>query len=173
MMKPEISTIPEFYQGYVQSLPENSLSELLQHTLDRFDQLLAGLDEKQGDLKYEENKWTIKQVIQHLIDGERIFNYRSLRFSRGDQTDLPGFDQDAYVEILDGSNRKLSDLVTEFNNVRKSTQDFYESLSEEELARTGTANGYPFSVNSIGYITVGHLNHHLNIIEDRYLVIND
>ena len=170
-MRPKLSEIPDFYRPYIESLPDEPLMLLLQNTLDRFNKLFSKLDEEQGEFRYEKGKWSIKEVLQHLIDGERVFTYRALRFSRNDPTDLPGFDQDDYVIASKSDSRKLSKMVDEFNTLRRSSVDFYESLDLKQLLRKGTANGYEFSVNSIGYITVGHLNHHLKILEERYLVI--
>ncbi len=168
-MKPDLKQIPSFYRPYIEALEDKDLMGLLSESLVRFDDLTSGIAEGEGDFRYDHGKWTIKQVVQHLIDGERVFTYRALRFARGDKTDLPGFDQDDYAANCEADRRTLSGLIAEFKNLRKTTIDFFQSLSDEQLRFIGTANQYEFSVNSIGYITVGHLVHHLNILEERYL----
>ncbi len=173
-MKPSNEEIPEFYRGYVNTLSQKELYELLKETLDRITQLLESFPESAKDLKYGEGKWSVAEVIQHIIDSERVFTYRALRFSRNDSTDLPGFDQNDYVVQSEADSRDLDTLISELKTLRKSTIDFYQSLQVKQRSRTGTANGMPVSVEVIGYITAGHMNHHANILEERYLpVLND
>ncbi len=169
MIKPELNTVPEFYRPYIKQLPDISLSDLLTSGLDRFNEILTGVDDDMGLYRYQNDKWSIKEVIQHLIDSERIFAYRILRFAREDTTDLPGFDQDIYVSNSDADNRTMKHLVSELNTVRKSSCDLILGLSHDQLQNIGTANGYEFSANVIAFILAGHLIHHLNILQDRYL----
>ena len=173
-MKPDLELIPTFYRPYVQALEDKNLMILLDESLQRMEGILSKVKEENGDFFYDDGKWTIKQVLQHLIDTERVFIYRAMRFARGDKTDLPGFDQDEYVVNCEAEKRTISELWQEFSHLRQSTIDFYSSLSFDQLNQVGTANKFEFSVNAIGYITVGHLVHHLNILEERYLPhIND
>jgi uncharacterized damage-inducible protein DinB len=111
--------------------------------------------------------WTIKQVISHLIDGERIFAYRLLRIARGDTTPLPGFDENEYAKTARTDQLKLGDLVNEFETVREATLSLLHNLPEEAWTRTGTANGFAVSARALAWIMVGHVNHHIVIIRKR------
>jgi hypothetical protein len=121
------------------------------------------------DYRYAEGKWTIKEIIQHLIDCERIFSYRALRFSRNDKTPLPGFDEDSYNENTAGNLRSLQDLLTELAVVRQSTLSLFKSFSQEQLLRIGNASDKEISVRAIGFIILGHQKHHQHIFQQRYL----
>ena len=168
-MKPKEKDLPEFYRNYVRILPDQPIVYLLDSTINQFLETIGQFDEDRGDYAYASGKWTVKEVLQHLIDSERIFTYRALRFSRGDQTDLPGFDQAKYIDTLNCSKRSLPELVDELRHVRVSTRDFYLSLTNNQLRETGTANGFPFTVNAIAYITAGHMAHHTAVLTEKYL----
>jgi hypothetical protein len=168
-MKPTTEETPEFYRPYINALAEGELISTLEHSLEELMRTLSGLDESKGALKYAEDKWTIKELIVHLLDSERVFAYRALRFSRNDKTDLPGFEQNDYVPNSEANRQSLGDLLDHFRRLRASNIDLFSSFSEDQLSRTGTANGYPISVNTIGYILAGHQMHHLKIIRERYL----
>ena len=170
MLRPDIEKIPLFYKGYVEGIPENK--ELLPSLIDSRDEFVSLLDEipeEKGDYAYASDKWTIKEMISHICDAERIFSYRALRFGRGDMTDLPGFEQDDYVVNSRANERSIAVHRTEFINVRNATIDLFSSFCERELVRFGSANGLRVDVNSIGYITIGHLYHHIEILKSRYL----
>jgi len=128
------------------------------------------MTEEQSNFTYAEGKWTPKQVLQHMIDTERILSQRSLRFARKDMTQLPGFDQDHYVAVADVSHRSIQDLWDEFHAVRTATLFLYKGLNESELKREGFANGLVLSVENQGFIIAGHALHHTQIIKERYLV---
>lgn len=117
---------------------------------------------------YAPGKWTVKQVLQHITDTERIFAYRALRFARKDQTPLSGFKENDYAVVARVDHREWLDLVEEFQMVRVTTEHLFRSLSEEEMFRSGTANESPFTVLSIGYIILGHAIHHRRVLEERY-----
>jgi uncharacterized damage-inducible protein DinB len=119
--------------------------------------------------RYAENKWTIKEVITHLIDMERIYSYRMLRFARNDQTISPGFNADNYVLYSDANEREISDLLTEFEAVRNATILLLNGLTTEALARSGNINGHPVTVRALAYHIAGHELHHIDIIKERYL----
>jgi hypothetical protein len=163
-----IDEIPEFYRGYVQSLGDGDLVPLLLKTGDDLISFGRSLTEAQGDYRYAKEKWSIKEVIQHLIDTERIMAYRALRFARNDQTPLSGFEQNDYVPESHADLRKVHNLMTEFTNVRASTVDLFSSFTSEMKKRRGVANSVTLSAEAIGYIISGHCNHHLNIIYERY-----
>jgi uncharacterized damage-inducible protein DinB len=122
------------------------------------------------DYQYSEGKWTIKEIIQHLIDSERVFSYRALRISRNDNTPLPGFDENYYVANSNGKERSLQSLLTEMAVVRQSTLSLFNSFSEEQLTKIGIASNREVSVRAIGFIIIGHQKHHQKIFEERYLI---
>ena len=124
------------------------------------------------DLKrsYAEGKWTVAQVLQHILDTERIFQYRALSIARKDKTALPGFEQDEYVPVSRAQNRKLSDFIKEFTTVRNSGIALFESFDEAMLKEIGNANGAPLSPRAAGFITAGHQKHHLILFKTHYLL---
>lgn len=170
MPMPDIEKLPLFYKGYVEGIPEEK--ELLPLLIDSRDEFVALMDEipiAKGNYAYAPEKWTVKEVIGHICDAERVFSYRALRFGRGDMTDLPGFEQDDYVVNSRANERPLADHRTEFTNVRNATIDLYNGFSEKDFERFGSASGLRVDVNSIGYIIIGHLYHHMSILKSRYL----
>lgn len=132
-------------------------------------ELYQNLTSFQENFAYAEGKWTLKELLQHLIDAERIFAYRALRFARKDKTELAGWDEELYAQHYFSAERTLQSLTDEFDSVRKSSGLFFENLNSEQLSETGVANGNEISVETLGKLIVGHNIHHLNIIHDRYL----
>jgi hypothetical protein len=126
--------------------------------------------EEKGDFAYAEGKWTIKEVISHLIDGERMFAYRVLRISRGDETPIEGFEQDGYIENSNANNRSFAELLTEFELSRRANMLMLNNLSPEASQRIGTASEKTVSVRALAYIMAGHIEHHVRILNERYLV---
>ncbi|MBL3657831.1 DinB family protein [Fulvivirga sediminis] len=169
MPKPTLDLVPEFYQGYIKGIEEEELiPALINHgniTLD----LLKSIPEVSAGYCYQPGKWSIKQVVAHMIDTERIFAYRSLAIARNDKTPLPGFEENDYAEEANVENRKLYRIIEEYNNVRASTIDLFSSFSETMLHRENMCNGNLMSVNTIGYIIVGHEAHHRAVLLERYL----
>ncbi|MDP2061275.1 MAG: DinB family protein, partial [Flavobacteriaceae bacterium] len=135
-----------------------------------FVDLIDSLSDEQLNFAYAENKWTIKEVIVHLIDAERIFSYRALRFARNDKTDLSGFEENDYVPFSEANKRSKGDLITEFKAVRNSTISLFQSFSDEMLLRVGTIGGNAMSVRALGFIILGHQKHHINVVNERYLI---
>ena len=131
-------------------------------------QMFAGRSERDGNFRYAADKWTVKEVLGHLSDSERIFVYRALRIARGDQTPLSGFEQDDYVRSGGFNERPLASLVEEFANVRSASLGLFRSLSPEAWLRRGTANKNEVSVRALAFITAGHELHHRQILEERY-----
>jgi len=159
-----------FYGSYIAQVSEEfNLLEELEISLHRFIKFVQDIPMDKFDYRYSGGKWTIKDIIQHIIDTERIFVYRALRFARNDKSELPGFEQNDYVEEANGSQRSIMELLTEFSALRYSTILLYKSFKEEELLRIGTASDSPMSVRAIGFIIIGHQNHHQKIFVDRYL----
>lgn len=163
------SNVPSFYRGYIELVKEGKLVPLLVSSRDHFIALCEDLSEQQGNYKYAPDKWSIKDIILHLIDSERIFVYRALRFARNDQTELSGYEHNDYVSEAKADTRTINDLLVEFSNVRASTIDMFSSFDEDIQARKGTSNGVEMTVETIGYIISGHTMHHMNIIKERYL----
>lgn len=170
MAKPALSSIPEFYHKYVKLVEEDSASSALEKNSETLRSFLQAIPEEKWDFRYAEGKWSIKELVQHMIDTERIFSYRALCIARGEKQSLPGFDENLYAANSQGDRRSKTELVTEFSAVRTATKLLFASFTEEQLSSTGQANNNPISVNGIGFITVGHVLHHLNILRERYLV---
>jgi hypothetical protein len=130
--------------------------------------LLTGIAEGRGDYRYAPNKWSIKEIVGHLSDTERIFAYRALRIGRGDTTPLPSFDDQAYVAEVRAGDRTLADLAAEWGDVRRATIALFGNLPAEAWQRRGTASDHPISVRALAYIVAGHVRHHLQVLEERY-----
>jgi len=163
-------TVAPFYQRYVNNVPDDG--NLLIHLEDIFsetEELIQPLSEEKMNFSYAPGKWTIKDILVHLADCERIFVYRALRFSRGDETALPGFEESLFAEYARAGDREKEDILREFSLVREASIAFVESLSDDALNRKGTANGYLVSVRLLVNLLYGHHKHHLNILRERYL----
>ena len=160
-----------FYQPYLDVIPlgDSDLNELLKTSLDACNSLFKGLDPKKEDYRYAEGKWSIKELLQHIMDTERIFAYRALRFGRKDSTELPGFDENLYAENCELTDRSLASMLEEFNWIRKSNILMFASMNEKILKRMGQIDGNQISVRALGFIICGHLLHHLKVVEERYL----
>ena len=147
-----------------------NIIERLRGTPARIDWITAGLGE--AELTFvPEGKWSIKEILQHVIDAERVFAYRSLTFARKDNNTLPSFDEKDYAANSNGNNRAWHELVEEFKALRKSTELLFNSFTKENLNAIGKASDYTITVLALGYIIVGHVAHHINIIRERYLTI--
>ncbi len=159
----------EFYTGYISLVKEDHPLTALHNNTRRFRKLLKRIPRKKISFSYAEGKWTIKEMLQHIIDAERVFVYRALTFARKDSTALPGFDENEWAITSKAVKRKWNDLVDEFDFLRAATEYMYASLDEEQLANTGVANGKPINALALGYIAAGHVEHHMNILVERYL----
>lgn len=160
-----------FYANYLNQVSKNTtIVEELELSLEQLIQFVALIPSEKVEFRYAEGKWTLKDILQHLIDTERIFAYRALRIARKDQTPLPGFEENDYVEAAHANQRKLADLVEEFKIVRQSTIHLFKTFTEVSIAFMGTASEKPVSVRAIGYIISGHQKHHLQIFNERYLI---
>ena len=155
---------------YIGLVPDDGL--ILQHLRNNLiltSDFLRSLSEEKLSYRYAEGKWTIKEILAHLIDDERIYSYRALRFARNDTTELPGFDQDNYALQSGANERSIEDLLQEFATVRSATVALFESFDSQALMRVGTASGNVMSVRAAAYHIAGHELRHLNIIRQRYL----
>jgi len=165
--------VPHFYQKYVDALKEDDLMDALKSNTRQFRKLLKSIPRKKVDYAYAEGKWTIKELLQHVIDSERVFVYRALTFARKDTTNLPSFDENMWGANAKASKRKWKDLVDEFFALRQANMAFFGSLDEDQLLHTGTANNNVVSVVGLGFISAGHVAHHMRILKERYLGKND
>lgn len=165
----QTSEYAEFYAPYVQTLNDVNLIEELEISVHRLIKFVQNIPMDKFDYRYQSGKWTIKDILQHLIDSERVFAYRALRFARNDQTELPGFEENFYADQAAGYLRSIQQLLTELAVVRQSTLYLFKTFTEKELLRSGIASGRSMSVRALGYIIIGHQNHHQQIFEERYL----
>ncbi len=159
----------DFYATYLNTLNNVDLLEELEISVHRLIRFVQEIPMDKFDYRYAEGKWTIKDILQHLIDCERIFAYRALRFSRGDQTELPGFEENEYALTANGNQRSIKDLLTELAIVRQATLALFKNFDDETLKRSGIASKNQMSVRAAGFIIIGHQNHHQRIFEERYL----
>ena len=159
----------KYIQRYLDLIPSDNWLEELKNSGNQTLEIYHQFSEQQSDFAYAEGKWSLKILLQHLIDAERIFVYRALRFSRNDQTELAGWDEEDYAKNYFLEEISLKSLIQEFDFLRKSTIYFFENLSRSVLPKTGIANNNEISVETIGKLIVGHNIHHLNIIKERYL----
>jgi hypothetical protein len=159
----------DFYQGYIGLVQEADVQKALKKNTARVKEILKKIPAKKVNYAYAENKWTIREMLQHIIDAERVFAYRALTFSRKDSAQLPSFDEKLWAEQAKGKSRKWKDLVEEFKAVRKSTELLFGSFDEEALLSAGIASNNPINVLALGFICAGHAAHHMNVIKDRYL----
>jgi len=169
MPRPDLSRVPEFYHGYIGNVKEDNLMAGLRSSTKNLFELLNSIPADKHDHKYADGKWTIKEVVQHMLDGERVFTYRALRFARKDDTPLPGFDENLFAQTAKADKRNWTDLIEEFASLRKATEAMFASFDNEQMEQSGIASENSTYVLGIGYIVAGHVNHHCQIIKERYL----
>lgn len=160
----------EYFEKYIQLVnSDTSILDNLENSQKSFDTLLQNVPQEKHNYAYADGKWTLKELIQHIIDTERVFTYRALCFARNDTTSLPGFDQDVFVANDNANERDYSCLIEEMQVLRQSTIHLFKSFSEDALLRVGIASENKISVRALGYLFSGHQIHHLNIVKERYL----
>ena len=159
----------KYIQRYLDLVPSEKWIEELKNSGEKTLEIYSNISEEQANFAYVEGKWTLKELLQHLIDAERIFVYRALRFSRNDQTELSGWNEELYAKEYFLEQVSLKTSLEEFDLLRKSNLLFFGNLNQEILSRKGVANGNEIAVETIGKLIVGHNIHHLNIITERYL----
>jgi len=169
MNRPETNEFDPYYGRYISLVEGDDVLPVLETQAGELRALFNEMPEENGGFAYAIGKWTIKEVLSHIIDGERIFSYRALRISRGDATPIEGFEQDGYIENSNADNRPFTDLIDEFELQRRSNMLFFNNLSEEGALRAGTASEKPVSVRALAYIMAGHVTHHINIFRERYI----
>lgn len=167
--RPEENEYASFYAGYVARVPEDDIVDVLRREHDATRELLRDITPQVAAFRYAPDKWSVKEVVNHLIDTERVFAYRLLRFARGDRTPLPGFEQDGYVLRSGADGRDLTDLTAEFATVRQSTLALVRALDETAWRRRGVASDAEVSVRALAYIIAGHERHHVSVLKRKYL----
>jgi uncharacterized damage-inducible protein DinB len=167
--RPDKTEYFEYYDKYVQLVPQGNLLDQFRTVHEQTQKLVLLLSEEQLNYRYADGKWSIKEIIIHLADAERVFAYRVLRFARKDTTPLSGFDENHYVPQSKAADRKIADILREFSAVRQATLELLLSLDDEMFKRSGKANDKEVSVRALAYILLGHEMHHVSIIKERYL----
>lgn len=169
MTRPDIENVLPFYKAYVDLVKDQDLLHALQQAGKQVQELLETLPEEIGTYRYQEGKWTVKEVLSHMMDAERVFAYRALRFSRKDETPLHPFEENDYAPLANAHSRTIEQLRGEMRRLRATTIDLYASFTPEMLQRVGTASNKKISVLNLGYIIAGHDLHHRKILMERYL----
>ena len=168
MKRPQPDEYSPFYQTYIDKVEDDVLAEL-NHQLTSIIALLRSIPEEKGDYRYAEGKWSVKEVLGHIIDNERIMAYRLLCFARNDASPLPGYEENDYVRNAHFNSQDFGLLIDELEALRRANLYLYNSLTEEELSRKGIANNTSLSVKALLYVLAGHIKHHIQVIEERYL----
>ncbi len=169
MKRPDTNEFDPYYNTYVSLISDDNVLNILEKQPAELNALFLNVPEERGLFAYAEGKWTVKELLSHIIDGERMFAYRILRISRGDTTPIEGFEQDGYIENSNAHNRSFTDLVTEFDLLRRANMLMFNNLSAEASGRMGMASEKAVSVRALAYIMAGHVRHHINILNARYL----
>lgn len=167
--KPSAGEFHEFYAGYVNQVADKDVFNLLQDQKIEFIDFINTIPEDKFDFAYAPRKWTIKQLVRHIIDAERMFGLRAMSIARGEQAMLPGFDEQSYVDQADDSNNSMQELLQELEYLRSSNLQMISNFPSEAMERMGNANGSEISVRAIIFIIAGHLAHHKQIITERYI----
>ncbi len=167
-MRPEPTDYAEFYAGYVSLVPEDEVISAIETQSSEMQKLMASIDDTRGAYRYAEGKWSVKEVFGHITDAERVFGYRALCIARGDQTSLPGFDEQEYMRHANFDDWKIGDLAELYALNRRANIVFFRNLPEEAWNRRGTANNSPVTVRALAYIIAGHERHHLKVLRERY-----
>jgi len=168
--RPEKTEYAEFYANYVSLVNEIDIVSALQNQPDELKDLLADVSAEKENFRYAENKWSVKELLGHIVDGERVFSYRALRISRGDETPLAGFEENFYVANSNFGNSNVADLLEEFSLLRQSNVLLFKNLTDQMWLRSGTASNALVSVRALAFIMVGHVSHHTKILRERYLI---
>lgn len=167
--RPRAGEFDPYYARYLDAVPDGDLLRLFEEQGAEMLDLLRAFGEARGSYRYAPGKWSVKEVLGHISDTERVFAYRALRFARADATPLPGFEQDDYVAAAGFNRRSLADLAEEFTDVRKATVKLFAGLDANALRRAGIASGHPMTVRAAAWIIAGHEQHHARILRERYL----
>lgn len=167
-MRPNKDEYAEYYETYIRLVPDGNIVDTLSRQIEETLNLIGNIDEAKALFRYADGKWSIKEVIGHLVDSERMFAYRAMCFARDDSTPLPAFDQNEYVKNGNFDGRNLNELADEFRSLRQSNIALFGSFDDNTMAKWGTASGFRFTVRALVYIIAGHELHHRNILKERY-----
>lgn len=157
------------HEGYVAHVPDGNILDALKGQSEGFRKMFSQFSDSEALYRYAPGKWSLKELVGHLCDAERVFSYRALCIARSDRGPFPAFDENAYVRGSRFDQRSFADLTTEFGLIRKLSYSFFSSLSEEEWTRSGIANNHTYTVRAGAWIIAGHLTHHMKVVEERYL----
>ncbi|MBE7178057.1 MAG: DinB family protein [Mucilaginibacter polytrichastri] len=169
MNRPQPEEYAAYQKAYIDCVPDDNILDILNRQSDEFARFFAAIPPEKQDFAYAAGKWTVKEVLGHISDTERVFAYRALRIGRGDQTPLPGFEQDPYVEQAGFSGRSMDELIAEFRAVRAASLFLFENFREAQWQNMGTASDRPVSVRTCAYVIAGHPLHHIHLLNERYL----
>jgi uncharacterized damage-inducible protein DinB len=168
-MRPSPTTYPAYFNNYIKLVEEDDIHQALRDQEVEAEIFFNLITEDESLYRYAEEKWSIKEILQHVMDAERIFSYRALTFARKDNNALPSFDENNYAKNSNADNRPWEELIEEFLALRKSTELLFNSFTEENLNTSGKVSDYSMTVLALGYTIAGHMTHHINIIKERYL----
>lgn len=169
IIKPKQGTYPEYFETYIKLVPEGNIFEELSASYIETMELVTSIDPETLHFRYAPGKWNILEMMQHILDSERIFTYRALCIARGEQNSLPGFDENVYAQNSQASQRNINDMVREFSLLRACSIELFKSLTPEQLELVGTANGKKVSPQALAFVLLGHEIHHRKVIEEKYL----
>ncbi len=169
MQKPNVTEYAPYYQRYIDLITTDDIFSFFKQQTEEIVALFTNLSEEQASFRYAEGKWTIKELLAHIVDSERIFGYRVLAISRGEKNPLPGFAENEYVKNGKYENRSLQSFLSEYSYLSSANLELFKSLDEEMHAQKGTASGKEVTARAILFVTIGHEKHHLEIIKSRYL----
>jgi hypothetical protein len=168
-MRPATDEYHPFYADYIERVPETDVLPALESQIDVLRAAFAAVPPERHGYRYAPDKWTVRELAGHLVDGERVFSYRALRFARGDATPLPGFDEGLFVRYGGAETRRLADIVDELTLLRRANVLLFRALPPEAWTSRGIANDSPMSVRALAYSMVGHMRHHLEVLRERYV----
>jgi len=169
MTRPQTTEAADYYFKYIDLIKSDEIVPAIESQMSEMLQFLGGISEEQSLHSYAPGKWTIREVLNHVNDGERLFSGRAFWFARGFTDALPSFDQDVAVQMAHANNTSWAELVEEFKNVRLGTISFFKSLPEEAWSRSGVASDNPVTVRALAYIIAGHVAHHIGVLQEKYL----
>ena len=169
MPAPVVGTYPAYFEKYIKLVVVDNIDEAISQYSKSFEEFFSDISEEKSSFRYSKDKWSLKELLQHVTDTERIFAFRALSISRGEKNPLPGFDENSYVVESGADSRSWKSILEEFIAVRKSTDLLLKSFNNYHLNKSGTTNGQPNTVNAVSYIIFGHILHSINIVKERYL----
>lgn len=167
LKRPEKEEYAQYYEAYVSKVPDGDYAAFLQSQLEEITALFAKFDDEKGLYRYAPGKWSLKEVLGHITDTERVMSYRMLRIARGDTTQLPGFDQDVFIANTSFDEMPIADLLQDFQAVRQSTFTLLKTITDSAWTRLGNASTYDITARALAYVIAGHAQHHLAVVQER------